>query len=414
MQNAASFLTRKKIKTFGNSMFPLLKNGDIVYFQKTQFKNININDIIIFKQNNRYITHRVIYKADLYLITKGDNNYKADNKVYKKDIVGKLEKVERDNIEFHPELFYQLQSAVYLAEIKRINLLFKKNNIDYLFLKGLPVHLSYEKKIPRRLYADSDILIHIENLTKVKKLFIQLGYKQVKDNLNKNKQSNFGELNFYKKIKNVVVVFDIHVEPVFMMTQINLTKELYSENYMKQITKEFLQSKNNIQIEKISYPILKPSNLVLYLCLHFFHHNFKGAFRLSFIHVIILKENNTNMWRELINFCKKYHLENFVYPVFLLLKNYYKTPISNEVIKQIQPNNYSQKSIGEIFVSENFLNDESRLFAGINRLLLLIGLSPNAIYKKFFLIVNKEIWLLSLTIFKKIFSSTLNKFKKSF
>ncbi len=405
--------TLGKIKTFGNSMFPLLINGDVVYFQKTHFKDINVNDIIIFKQRSRYITHRVIYKTDTYLIPKGDNNLKADGKVYKKDIIGTLEKVKRGKIEFHPELFYHLQSSFYLKEIKHIVTLFKKYKIEYLFLKGLPVHLKYEKKIPRRLYADSDILIHIKDLYKVKKLLLTLGYKPGEGNLNKNKQADFGELNFYKKIKNVVVVFDVHVEPVFMMTQINLTKELYSQSLMQALTVNFLQQKNDILLDKATYHILKPAHLVLYLCLHFFHHNFKGAFRLSFIHTIISKENNTEMWKEFVGFSKRYRLENFIYPVLLLLKNYYKTRIPNEVVKQLEPCNYIQVKIGEYFVSDQFFNDESRLFGGLNRLLLLLSLSSNPVYKKLLLLVNKEIWYLVIVILGKIGLFILNKPKRS-
>ncbi|HRN70626.1 MAG TPA: signal peptidase I [Candidatus Woesebacteria bacterium] len=401
--NISPFLKRNKIKTFGNSMYPLLMSNDIVYFAEIKWNNIQINDIIIIKKRNILITHRVIYKTNTYLITKGDNNLKADGKVYKKDIVGKLEKVKRGNTEFHPELFYLLQSSFYLDEIKQMSILFRKYNINFLFLKGLPLHLFYEKKIPRRLYADCDILVNLADLHKIKRIFLNLGYQISKNDLNAQKKSNFGELNLYKKIQNVVVVFDIHVEPVFMMTQINLTKELYSERYMQQMSEEFLQNKKEIIVDKVSYPILQPSYLIMYVCLHFFHHNFKGSFRLSFIHTIICKEkDNKQVWSEIILTTHKYNLQSFVYPVFLLLKKYYKTQISNSIIERVKPNNYMQQKIGEHFVSDSFLNDESRLFGGINRLILLIVLSPNPIYKKVLLIFNTEVWQLFFVIMKKI------------
>ncbi len=414
MKNASLFLTGKKIKTFGNSMFPLLMNGDIVYFQKIHFKNININDIIIFKQKDRYITHRVIYKTYSYLITKGENNFKADPKVYKKDIIGKLEKVKRGNIEFNPELFYLMQSSAYINEILKVKKLFQKNNIPFVFLKGLPIHLHYEKNPPRRIYTDCDLLIHIDNFLTIKKYFHTLGYAISDNSISKKNRQTFSEISFFKKIKNVIVVFDIHVEPVFMMTQINVTKELYSQFLMEKMTQDFLKSKKNILIEKTQYPILKPSHLIVYLCLHFFHHNFKGAFRLSFIHAIITKENNNDMWKELVNFGKNYQLGNFIYPVLLLLNIYYKTFIPGEVFKLLKPDNYLQRKIGEYCVSDSFFNDESRLFGGINRLILIISLSPNSLHKKLLLFGNKEIWQLFITILGKIILTLFKEPKRSF
>lgn len=401
--NISPFLKQKKIKSFGNSMYPLLMNNDIVYFRKIKWEEITVNDIVIIRQKSIIITHRVIYKTNKFLITKGDNNLKADNKVYKKDIIGKLEKVKRGNTEFHPELFYTLQSTIYLNELKTVTRLLQKGKFEFLYLKGLPLHLFYEKQIPRRLYADCDLLIKLADIQRIKKIFLKLGYQISKNDLNDKKKDNFGELNFYKKVQNVIVVFDVHIEPVFMMTQINLTNELYSKQLMQYMLEEFLQNIKKIQVQNVSYPILKPSYLIIYLCLHFFHHNFKGAFRLSFIHQIIIREvHNKKIWEEILDISMRYKLNNFIYPAFLLLTRYFKTQIPNSLIERIKPRNYIQQKIGEMHLSNTFLNDESRLFGGMNRLFLLTILSPNPVYKKIFIILNTEVWQLFFVIMKKI------------
>ena len=52
--------------------------------------DINIGDIITFKEGNLLIIHRVIEKGidnnGVYFITKGDNNFVSDGKIRFKDI----------------------------------------------------------------------------------------------------------------------------------------------------------------------------------------------------------------------------------------------------------------------------------------------------------------------------------------
>jgi hypothetical protein len=396
------FHKKNKIKTFGNSMAPLLINGDLVYFNRILFKDINVNDIIIFQKFDKYITHRVIYKTSKYLITKGDNNLKEDPSVYKKDIVGKLEKVVRNGIEFNPEVFYQVQSTIYSKEIKNVTDFFREKKIKFVFLKGLPVHIFYKNGIPRRIYNDCDILIYKKELDLVIKYFSKLGYKPVNTGLYKKILNNLGELSFYKNIKNIFVIFDIHIEPVFMMTQINVTRELYSISLVQKLSELFLNQRREIIIDKRRYPILKPAFLIIYLSIHFFHHNFTGIFRLSFIHAVISKENTRkNLWKDILAISDEYQLQNFIYPVLLLLRKYYKTEIPDKVVMKMRPHNYLQKKIGENFVSDSVFRREDRLFGGINRLLLLILLSKNSFYKKISLVVNREVWELFFNVLKK-------------
>ncbi len=101
------------IKTFGNSMYPLLLDGDILYLKKIKFSKIRVNDIITAKDSIRYFTHRVIYKGKNYVVTKGDNNPITDKKVYAKDIIGRVENVKRQGNIFNPEQIYLLQSSLY-------------------------------------------------------------------------------------------------------------------------------------------------------------------------------------------------------------------------------------------------------------------------------------------------------------
>ena len=69
------------------SMSDTIKPQDIVIVKITN--DVNVNDIITYKNNNDFITHRVIKKDEKQLITKGDANTSQDIPITQNDVVGK-------------------------------------------------------------------------------------------------------------------------------------------------------------------------------------------------------------------------------------------------------------------------------------------------------------------------------------
>lgn len=70
------------------SMSDTIKPQDIVIVKITN--DVNVNDIITYKNNNDFITHRVIKKDEKQLITKGDANTSQDIPITQNDVVGKV------------------------------------------------------------------------------------------------------------------------------------------------------------------------------------------------------------------------------------------------------------------------------------------------------------------------------------
>lgn len=60
------------------SMEPNISPGDMILVRHIKPKNIKVDDIITFKVDNNYVTHRVIKVNDSNFITKGDNNNTED------------------------------------------------------------------------------------------------------------------------------------------------------------------------------------------------------------------------------------------------------------------------------------------------------------------------------------------------
>lgn len=104
-----NYIKSLKIKTFGNSMYPFLYDGDIVDFKRNKFSRVKVNDIITVRKNRELFTHRVIYishnSRSHYLITKGDTNFTTDGKIHPKQILGKLYQIKRNGKIINPEMF---------------------------------------------------------------------------------------------------------------------------------------------------------------------------------------------------------------------------------------------------------------------------------------------------------------------
>ena len=84
----------KKLKyigeSTGNSMVPLINEGDQLYIVKITPKSLRLGDLVIFYFHKRLICHRVLRKKKTTIITKGDNNWFIDSPLTYKKIVGKL------------------------------------------------------------------------------------------------------------------------------------------------------------------------------------------------------------------------------------------------------------------------------------------------------------------------------------
>src|SRR4029078_5772 len=168
----------KTLKAFGNSMLPILQNEDVVVLKKKKFLSLKVNDIICFRKNQTYTTHRVIYIGKNNVITKGDSMMFSDGKIYPKNYVGTVTRIKRDSMYFNIKALYLIQSTIYFDEIVKLEKKLVKHKLRHVFLKSLPLNIYYEGSIPRRIYSDCDILLEIKNAQKTAKILKELGYKR--------------------------------------------------------------------------------------------------------------------------------------------------------------------------------------------------------------------------------------------
>lgn len=90
------------------SMTPTLQVGDIIFVKLTD--KIKENDIIVFKEEKNFITHRLMQINEDKLITKGDANNSKDKPIEKEQVLGKVVFIGINiglirNIIFTPKIF---------------------------------------------------------------------------------------------------------------------------------------------------------------------------------------------------------------------------------------------------------------------------------------------------------------------
>ena len=91
----------KMIAIASNSMMPTYERGDAIIYKKLtkdDIKSLKIGDILVFKRDNKVITHRIVKikeeNSKLYFYTKGDSNLTNDPDAVKEDdILGIVEKI---------------------------------------------------------------------------------------------------------------------------------------------------------------------------------------------------------------------------------------------------------------------------------------------------------------------------------
>ena len=95
------------LRVSGRSMHPLMREGDPIHIEKCDPRALSSGDIITFKKDDVYVTHRLLWvlrKGDtIRFITKGDNEITLDPPVSPGQILGKVVDLGRADHIIHLE-----------------------------------------------------------------------------------------------------------------------------------------------------------------------------------------------------------------------------------------------------------------------------------------------------------------------
>lgn len=392
-------------------MLPLLREGDVVFLKKIVNGVIRVDDIVCFRRGSRLVTHRVIYKKKNYVITKGDNNIHADGKIAVTRILGKVDLIKRDNQKISTDALYLFQSSIYFDEIKKILCVFKEKKINYVILKGLPLHLFLEKKHPRRIYADCDILVAKKDRLRATRLMRNEGYHQMDFSLSKGHKklkNKVVEVSYGKEVGGFMVTFDIHYEAAFLMTQLGSLDYLYPQKLIDGFTTHLLDNKRVVMIENEEFPLLSLEDQIIYLFLHLFHHNLKSAYRYNILNTILQTRYDKD---ELLRTIKNYKLMNFIYSALALLQKYYPHSEYKELMGKLEVTRSVERYVKRKIIPIKIFDDDERIGGGVKRFLLIFFLSPRPYILRVLTVFNKQvIHSLYWVVMKRIEQTILRKF----
>ncbi len=87
-----------RFRAGGMSMFPFVRNGDVVTISPFQGDEPGVGDIVAFLQDRSrsLALHRVVSVHDRAYVVRGDSAVCADGRIPGKDILGKVVRIERD------------------------------------------------------------------------------------------------------------------------------------------------------------------------------------------------------------------------------------------------------------------------------------------------------------------------------
>ncbi len=357
--------------SFGLSMLPLFDQNSVLEIVKA--KKYKIDDIVVFKKRNRLIAHRLIYipKSRKFFITKGDNNLRSDGKILPDMILGKVKSVKGKTKNSEIESFYLTQSLLYMHHIVRFTDFLNKNKIPYIILKGLPIHLRYEGKIPNRIYFDVDFLINKNCLRIVDKYLKTNGFK--KGNDGKDKKISGVQHTYINTNKSFGVNFDIHISPVRIYRKLNLLNVFVPDKV--KISNMLWEGSEKLKISDKEYTVLNKDTQIVYLLLHFFQHNMEGIHRLNFINNIVTKGSRPN-WNQIARMMIKYSLFSLCYPPLKMLEKYYGFCAPRKFFSFFKSYEYF-KFVGNIISRfSNPFNSSGRYFSLAKRMFYSIICSP--------------------------------------
>lgn len=370
-------------------MLPLLFPGDRITYKKVLFRNLKVNDLVLVSKDQQLFTHRVVYQTTRYVITKGDNSHNHDGRVFPSQIWGKVSKVSRRGVAVNPGEVYLLQSGLYLQEIRRITKEFGRKKIKFVFLKGLPIHLFYEKQLPQRLYADCDLLVTKNDYLKAESVLLKLGFHREQNSLfsSRNPEDGTVECAYIKLINGFPIIIDLHLDLAFRMG----LDTLYSKILAGRFTEQLLNNRQLIQLESYSFPILDRIDQGLYLALHIFRHNYQGVNQYKFLAFFLSSVIKKTDWRALSQLIKAYQMANFVYPVFRLLEKYYQVKVPKDFLREIGPKGKLDHWLFRKIMKTDIFGGNGMIESGSLRFIYLFLLSPTPWFKRMLVFLKPKV-----------------------
>lgn len=278
----------------------------------------------------------------------------------------------------------------HIKQVEHVLNLFNTNNIPVIVLKGLVIRDLYPRPELRTM-CDADILVHKEDLDKVRNLLMSIGYTET--------ESSDVHLNFFRG--------GTHVEVHWI-----ITKEHYFEEIPK-LEEEIWRNAVEVKVGNSKALSMGNEDLVMHLCLHMAAHLIDRGFGIRQVADLVLfveqrgYETNWDKFLENVRLCG---IETFSKVIFALSKELFnleipkqiECEIDNDIINTLANDIFSsgvhgKRDMASLFAKELAYDSNDKDVGTINRYMRFLfpevdSMSEKYNYAKKYKVLSPVAW----------------------
>lgn len=251
--------------------------------------------------------------------------YKYINKLMKCNISSDLIRDLRIKFEY-----YNLRDTYIKKELKQLDEILCINNLQYKLTKGVVLsECIYNKGV--RYYGDIDIIIRKEQLDKVKKSLVGLGYQQGRLDNWRIYDVTDAEKNFYEENTHQTIPFFKLGAPgeIPLCVDVNFALSSGEPFENKNFINFIFNDNSTIQIVSNKYPTISIEMLFINVCVNLYRDAMslvrirenKDIYLYQYMDIYMLIQSRKVNMQKLKQIIIKYNLKNIVFYVLANLKN---------------------------------------------------------------------------------------------
>lgn len=218
---------------------------------------------------------------------------------------------------------------------------FNQAGIEAIVLKGTFLAEKIYKNIALRPMVDIDLLVHKENLPRIKKELGKLGYRVNRPDYQTSLEAFGSVLGF---IKEGGILLEIHWD----IAQIERFKRVV------QVDNDALwEAAKTCKIADVDTLVLSPEYLILNLCIHLsLNHSFHGLIWFCDLREVLRYYKKEIDWKYIVEKAKEYKVKTVLYYCLYFFHRLLDVPLPLEVLKELEPLKI-RKRLLEFFRSED-------------------------------------------------------------
>ena len=150
----------------GDSMAPMLSEGDILLAKKISPETLRLGDIIVYKNQNQFIVHRFIYRkveeGNIFsIVAKADNLHECDKPFPSNSILGRAIIISKANKQLRINTKFWKFASFFIGVMALLEVMIftTVGNIRLIFFRKLKIKKEFREKIgklisiPKRIFT---------------------------------------------------------------------------------------------------------------------------------------------------------------------------------------------------------------------------------------------------------------------